>query len=149
MSLIEIGETGSWLAHFFEKTVGSYAKKPAELYYLSFGFLFGCSVLLQTTPSQFHRTLTNYCPSLPHAGSALWKAAVCHCSLDLVSHVHVPQNSCTNQAFTSGVELYTVSEFSEAISSATISSSAVPGRVVLAFAASAFSSSGTTHFQRP
>lgn len=36
MSLIEIGETGSWLAHFFEKTVGSYAKKAAELYYLSF-----------------------------------------------------------------------------------------------------------------
>lgn len=59
MSLIEIGETGSWLAHFFEKTVGSYAKKPAELYYLSFGFLFGCSVLLQTTPSQFHRILIN------------------------------------------------------------------------------------------
>lgn len=69
MSLIEIGETGSWLAHFFEKTVGSYAKKPAELYYLSFGFLFGCSVLLQTTPSQFHRTLINYCPSLPREGA--------------------------------------------------------------------------------
>lgn len=65
MSLIEIGETGSWLAHFFEKTVGSYAKKPAELYYLSFGFLFGCSVLLQTTPSQFHRILiitAHLCP---------------------------------------------------------------------------------------
>lgn len=36
MSLIEIGETGSWLAHFFQKTVGSYAKKIAKLYYLSF-----------------------------------------------------------------------------------------------------------------
>lgn len=38
MSLIEIAETGSWLAHFFEKTVGSYAKKIAKLYYLSFFF---------------------------------------------------------------------------------------------------------------
>lgn len=36
MSLIEIGETGSWLAHFFQKTVDSYAKKIAKLYYLSF-----------------------------------------------------------------------------------------------------------------
>jgi len=40
MSLIDIRETGSWLAHFFEKTVGSYAKKTAKLYYLSFFFLF-------------------------------------------------------------------------------------------------------------
>lgn len=39
MSLIEVGETGSWLAHFFEKTVGSYAKKIAELYYLSFSIV--------------------------------------------------------------------------------------------------------------
>lgn len=50
MSLIEIGETGAWLAHFFEKTVGSYAKKIAELYYLSFSFLlFGYSVLTDNT----------------------------------------------------------------------------------------------------
>lgn len=147
MSLIEIGETGSWLAHVFEKTVGSYAKKIAKLYYLSFFFFFGYSVLLQTTPSQFHHILINYCPSLPYVESALWKAAVHHCSLDLVSYVHMLRNSCNNQALTSGVELYTESEFSEARSS--ISSSAVPGRVVLAFAASAFSSSGTTHFQRP
>lgn len=115
MSLIEIGETGSWLAHFFQKTVGSYAKKIAKLYYLSF---FGYSVLLQTTPSQFHCILINYCPSLPYVESALWKAAVYHCSLDLVLYVHTLHNSWDNHALTSGVELYTESEFSEATSSA-------------------------------
>lgn len=115
MSLIEIGETGSWFARFFPKTVGSYAKKTAKPYYLS--SFFGYSVLLQTTPSHFHCILINYCPSLPYVESALWKAAV-HCSLDLVLYVHMLQNSWDNHALTSGVELYTVSEFSEATSSA-------------------------------
>lgn len=75
MSLIEIGETGSWLARFFEKTVGSYAKKPAELYYLSFlGFIWMLSSLTDNTmpvPPHSHQLLPIFAPQRERSGRLL------------------------------------------------------------------------------